>query len=59
MPYFTAAANKGVKLPRKAVEALVLMLSPFAPHVAEECWEILGEVIIMQFTTTSICHRGI
>jgi leucyl-tRNA synthetase len=28
--------------PREAVEALVQLLSPFAPHVAEESWEILG-----------------
>jgi leucyl-tRNA synthetase len=28
--------------PRAAVEALVLMLAPFAPHVAEECWGLLG-----------------
>jgi leucyl-tRNA synthetase len=27
---------------REAVEALILMLSPFAPHVAEEMWERLG-----------------
>jgi leucyl-tRNA synthetase len=27
---------------REAVEALVLMLSPFTPHVAEELWEGLG-----------------
>src|SRR5215207_460532 len=27
---------------REAVEALVLMLAPFAPHVAEELWEALG-----------------
>ncbi len=27
---------------KEAVEALVLMLSPFAPHVAEELWERLG-----------------
>eukprot|EP00611_Tribonema_gayanum_P028724 TRINITY_DN7478_c0_g1_i1.p1 TRINITY_DN7478_c0_g1~~TRINITY_DN7478_c0_g1_i1.p1 ORF type:complete len:908 (+),score=365.54 TRINITY_DN7478_c0_g1_i1:398-2725(+) len=27
---------------RAAVEALVLMLSPFAPHVGEECWSLLG-----------------
>ena len=27
---------------REAVEALVLMLSPFAPHTAEELWEMLG-----------------
>ena len=27
---------------REAVEALLLMLAPFAPHVAEELWEALG-----------------
>jgi leucyl-tRNA synthetase len=27
---------------KEAIESLVLMLSPFAPHMAEELWEILG-----------------
>jgi leucyl-tRNA synthetase len=27
---------------REAIDALVLMLSPFAPHLAEELWEMLG-----------------
>src|SRR2546423_5393436 len=27
---------------REAIEALVIMLTPFAPHVAEEMWEGLG-----------------
>jgi leucyl-tRNA synthetase len=27
---------------REAVDALVIMLSPFAPHTAEELWEMLG-----------------
>jgi leucyl-tRNA synthetase len=27
---------------REALEAMVLMLAPFAPHVAEEMWESLG-----------------
>ena len=29
-------------LPREAAEAFVLLLSPFAPHVAEELWRRLG-----------------
>jgi len=27
---------------REAIESLVIMLTPFAPHVAEEMWEDLG-----------------
>ena len=27
---------------REAIEALIVMLSPFAPHTAEELWERLG-----------------
>merc|ERR1712003_81551 len=29
-------------IPLEAVEKLVLMVSPFAPHLGEECWSILG-----------------
>ena len=28
--------------PKEALEALLLLLSPFAPHIAEECWGLLG-----------------
>jgi leucyl-tRNA synthetase len=28
--------------PRAAIEKLVLVLSPFAPHLAEELWQLLG-----------------
>jgi len=31
-----------VSVLKEAVEALVLMVSPFAPHMAEELWEMLG-----------------
>lgn len=30
------------KTPREALEKLTLCLSPFAPHLAEELWEMLG-----------------
>lgn len=29
-------------VPRKAIETLVVLLSPFAPHLAEELWQRLG-----------------
>lgn len=29
-------------IPKKAYENLILLLSPFAPHVAEECWSLLN-----------------
>jgi leucyl-tRNA synthetase len=38
-------------IPRTAVEKLVLVLSPFAPHIAEELWEKLGH-------TESLAHES-
>jgi leucyl-tRNA synthetase len=37
-----AASVSDVFAVREALEALVLMLAPFTPHVAEEMWEALG-----------------
>ena len=38
-----AAATEGDRFAvREALEALVVMLAPFTPHVAEEMWESLG-----------------
>jgi leucyl-tRNA synthetase len=28
--------------PKSAIEAFVLLLSPYAPHIAEELWQLLG-----------------
>jgi leucyl-tRNA synthetase len=41
---FTVQGVSGDKLPvlRSAVEALIVLMAPFAPHVAEELWESLG-----------------
>ncbi len=39
---FTNAANKWDRLPRTVAESVVLLLSPLAPHIAEELWAKLG-----------------
>ena len=36
--FFTKQASR----PRKCLEPFVLLLSPFAPHIAEELWSVLG-----------------
>jgi len=36
------ALEKRRPLPRQAAETLIRLLSPFAPHIAEELWERLG-----------------
>jgi leucyl-tRNA synthetase len=36
--------------PREVVQAMVLMLAPLTPHVAEELWERLGESGVLAFT---------
>ncbi|WP_025682013.1 leucine--tRNA ligase [Paenibacillus maysiensis] len=39
---FTNDAYKAERLPRAAMENFVQMLSPLAPHLAEELWQLLG-----------------
>jgi leucyl-tRNA synthetase len=42
MMEFTNFFTKETVRPREAMEKFVLLLSPFAPHVAEELWQALG-----------------
>jgi leucyl-tRNA synthetase len=42
MMIFVNEATKAVQRPRKLLEPFVLVLAPFAPHLAEELWEKLG-----------------
>jgi len=35
-------ASLNAQVPREAAEKLALMVSPFAPHIGEECWSLLG-----------------
>jgi leucyl-tRNA synthetase len=42
MMEFTNFFTKEDRRPKSVMEAFVLLLSPFAPHLAEELWELLG-----------------
>ncbi len=42
MMIFIDAAMKWEKLPKSVIESFVLLVSPFAPHISEELWSILG-----------------
>src|SRR5262249_41164466 len=42
MMEFTNFFTKETTRPKEAMEKFVLLLSPFAPHVAEELWQALG-----------------
>ncbi len=42
MMVFTNEMTKAEQRPRAVIEPFVLLLAPFAPHLAEELWTILG-----------------
>src|SRR5690606_33428305 len=42
MEYLNAVREGNRKVNRAEVEPLVVLVAPFAPHVAEELWELLG-----------------
>ena len=43
MMEFTNFFTKQATRPHSAMERFVLLLSPFAPHIAEELWQVLGQ----------------
>jgi leucyl-tRNA synthetase len=42
MMEFLNQTKKWSNRPRAALEPFVLLLAPYAPHIAEECWQLCG-----------------
>jgi leucyl-tRNA synthetase len=49
MMEFTNFFTKEERRPRAAIEQFVLILSPFAPHLAEELWQLLGHPMTLAY----------
>jgi leucyl-tRNA synthetase len=51
--------EKEPSLPSQTVQAFVLMLAPYAPHLAEELWATLGHNITITYQTWPQFDNGI
>lgn len=51
MMEFVNFFTKEKEVPRACVEPFVLLLSPFAPHIAEEMWQVLGHADTLAYET--------
>jgi leucyl-tRNA synthetase len=51
MMEFVNAYNKEPVRPKVAIEKFILLLAPFAPHVAEELWHALGHANTLTYET--------
>jgi len=49
MMEFLNAAQKAPSINKSSVETLVLLLAPYAPHLAEELWEKLGHTSTLAY----------
>jgi leucyl-tRNA synthetase len=45
--------------PRSVLEPFVLLLSPFAPHLAEELWSILGHTDTLAYEPWPTCDEAL
>ncbi len=59
MMEFTNFFTKQKQRPRLAMEQLVLLLSPFAPHMAEELWQLLGHKKTLAYEPWPVCDESL
>ncbi|MGD0898780.1 MAG: leucine--tRNA ligase [Thermoguttaceae bacterium] len=59
MMEFTNFFMKESRRPRSAMERLVLLLSPLAPHIAEELWALLGHPRTLAYEPWPACDEAL
>jgi leucyl-tRNA synthetase len=47
--HLTSLTNKGQPHPKKVLEPFVLLLAPYAPHIAEELWQVMGHATTLAY----------
>ena len=52
--YFTKESIR----PKSAMEAMTLMLSPLAPHISEELWQLLGHSESLAYAPWPVCDEA-
>lgn len=55
MMVFVNAATQAKSVPKEVVKTFLRLLSAYAPHIAEELWERLGEVELIAHAPWPIC----
>ena len=58
MMIFVNAAYKAGKCPREYAEGFIKLLSPVAPHVCEEIWNILGHDKTIAYEPWPVCDEN-
>ncbi|NLF18135.1 MAG: leucine--tRNA ligase [Lentisphaerae bacterium] len=58
MMVFVNEFGKADARPRAAMEAFVLLLAPYAPHLAEELWERLGHSTSLAYEPYPVCDES-
>ncbi len=58
MMVFMNEFGKAEARPRAAMEAFVLLLAPYAPHLAEELWQRLGHTTSLAHQPYPVCDRS-
>jgi leucyl-tRNA synthetase len=56
---FVNVATKADSLEKPWMETFVLILSPFAPHIAEELWELLGHSETLAYEPWPVYHESL